>query len=85
MHINGEIIESVYFISSMLVEITADNQDKKPISRTYKKLLEFFNDKQYFNGPPENHREHIFAATNQLYTGNWKKCYELVTQMKFWK
>lgn len=56
---------------------------KKPIARNFRKLLEAY-ERQVFNGPPENPRETVMAATKELQKGNWKACTEYIMGMKFW-
>lgn len=56
---------------------------KKPISRNFRKLLEAY-DRQPFNGPPENSRETVIAATKALQKGDWRLCCSHVMAMSFW-
>ena len=77
MHINLQLLECVYMISSMLLEIPniAENQflvNKKVISRNFKKLIEMY-DAKAFQLAPENYRDNIVYAAKQLNKSNWKQ------------
>ncbi|KAG0142247.1 hypothetical protein CROQUDRAFT_662816 [Cronartium quercuum f. sp. fusiforme G11] len=96
MHINLELLESIYLVSSMLLEIpnlaqlssgiVGNNEaelKKKIISRTFRRMFDY-NEKQIFVGPPENKRDHIMQASKALQNSDWKKCYELISSIKIW-
>ncbi|KAI8876695.1 hypothetical protein K501DRAFT_337945, partial [Backusella circina FSU 941] len=65
MYINLELLECIFLVSSMLLEIPAQAQagtnNKKYISRPFRRLLDY-NERQAFAGPPENTRDHIMSA-----------------------
>jgi competence protein ComGC len=66
MHINLQLLECVYMISAMLLEIPniAENQytvNKKVISRNFKKLIETY-DAKAFQLAPENYKDQIVYA-----------------------
>jgi translation initiation factor 3 subunit C len=89
MHINVELIECVYLTSSMLIEIpglaSVVQEDRKRMkSKPFRRLLEI-NERQIFQGPPENTREHVLAASRALAAGDWKKCKDLITGIKIWE
>ncbi|KAI8808227.1 eukaryotic translation initiation factor 3 subunit 8 N-terminus-domain-containing protein [Cladochytrium replicatum] len=88
MHINLELLECVYFTCSMLLEIpnmamNAHDSRRKVISRMFRKMLEY-NERQIFNGPPENTRDHIMAASKALSQGEWQQCRDLIYVIKIW-
>ncbi|KPV77838.1 uncharacterized protein RHOBADRAFT_48045 [Rhodotorula graminis WP1] len=91
MHINLELLEVVYLVSSMLLEVPLMAQaggdreqlKKKGISRTFRRMLEYAN-RQVFTGPPENKRDHVMQATKALQQGDWQKCVDLVHGIKVW-
>lgn len=88
MHINLELLECVYLVSSMLLEIpymAANRHDsgRKVISRMFRKMLTY-NERQVFTGPPENTRDHIMGAARALSSGDWEKCRELIDAIKVW-
>ena len=91
MHINLELLECAYLVSSMLLEVPAmaqagndpEMQKKKVVSRTFRRMLDYAN-RQVFTGPPENKRDHVMQATKALQQGDWQRCVELVHSIKVW-
>ncbi|PWN54170.1 hypothetical protein IE53DRAFT_383254 [Violaceomyces palustris] len=91
MHINLELLECIYLVCSMLLEVPnmafAGNDPelrKKVISRHFRRMLDY-TDRQVFAGPPENTRDHIMQASKALQNGDWKACTELISEIKIWK
>ncbi|CCF48568.1 hypothetical protein NDA11_003271 [Ustilago hordei] len=91
MHINLELLECIYLISSMLLEVPnmalAGNDPelrKRVISRPFRRMLDY-TDRQVFSGPPENTRDHIMQACKALQNGDCKGCIELISDIKIWK
>lgn len=91
MHINLELLECVYLVSSMLLEVpnmafagSDPELRKKVISRPFRRMLDY-TDRQVFSGPPENTRDHIMQASKALQNGEWQSCIELVNEIKIWK
>ena len=90
MHINLELLECIYLVCSMLMEIpsmaqagaTPDSK-KRVISKTFRRFLEY-NERQVFIGPPENTRDHVMQASKALSQGDWKKCKALIEKIKVW-
>lgn len=89
MHINTELLEAAFLVSSMLVEIpllaSIDNEEqkRKTISKSFRRLLDFA-DRQVFTGPPESTRDHIMQASRALQDGQWEKCRDLIQSIKIW-
>ncbi|GJJ06381.1 hypothetical protein Clacol_000572 [Clathrus columnatus] len=89
MHINTELLEAAFLVSSMLVEIpllaSIDNEElkRKAISKPFRRLLDFA-DRQVFTGPPETTRDHIMQASKALQEGDWEKCRDLIQSIKIW-
>ena len=89
MHINTELLEAAFLVSSMLVEIpllaSIDNEEqkRKAISKPFRRLLDFA-DRQVFTGPPESTRDHIMQASKALQDGEWEKCRDLIQSIKIW-
>jgi translation initiation factor 3 subunit C len=89
MHINTELLEAAFLVSSMLVEIpllaSIDSEElkRKAISKPFRRLLEFA-DRQVFTGPPESTRDHIMQASKALQDGEWEKCRDLIQSIKIW-
>ncbi|KAL6305030.1 eukaryotic translation initiation factor 3 subunit 8 [Sparassis latifolia] len=89
MHINTELLEAAFLVSSMLVEIPllasidSEEQKRKAISKSFRRLLDFA-DRQIFTGPPESTRDHIMQASKALQNGEWEKCRDLIQSIKIW-
>ncbi|KAH9935443.1 eukaryotic translation initiation factor 3 subunit 8 [Fomitopsis serialis] len=89
MHINTELLEAAFLVSSMLVEIPllasidSEEQKRKAISKPFRRLLDFA-DRQIFTGPPESTRDHIMQASKALQNGEWEKCRDLIQSIKIW-
>lgn len=89
MHINTELLEAAFLVSSMLVEIPllasidSEEQKRKAISKPFRRLLDFA-DRQVFTGPPESTRDHIMQASKALQDGEWEKCRDLIQSIKIW-
>lgn len=89
MHINTELLEAAFLVSSMLVEIpllaSIENEElkRKAISKPFRRLLDFA-DRQVFTGPPESTRDHIMQASKALQDGEWEKCRDLIQSIKIW-
>lgn len=89
MHINTELLEAAFLVSSMLVEIPllasidSEEQKRKAISKPFRRLLDFA-DRQVFTGPPESTRDHIMQASKALQDGQWQSCRDLIQSIKIW-
>lgn len=91
MHINLELLECVYLVASMLLEVpnmayagSDPELRKKVISRPFRRMLDY-TDRLVFTGPPENTRDHVMQACKALQNGEWKTCIELIKSIKIWK
>lgn len=85
-HINLDLLECVYLVSSMLLEIpdVAANEfsvRKKMISRLFYNQLRK-SEEQPLVGLPETTREHVVAASKAMRVGNWKLCRNLIINPK---
>lgn len=89
LHINTELLEAAFLVSSMLVEIpllaSIDNEEakRKAVSKPFRRLLDFA-DRQVFTGPPESTRDHIMQASKALQDGQWEKARDLILSIKIW-
>lgn len=89
MYINIEMLETVYHICSMLLEIpyAAQGPDmhKRLISKPFRRQLDYFC-RQTFNGPPENARDHVMAGALAMKAGDWRQCcaHILSDKMRVW-
>ncbi|KAL3091723.1 hypothetical protein niasHT_024305 [Heterodera trifolii] len=78
MHINLELMECVYLICSMMLEIPniacyEYDVRRRLLSRSFHYQLKF-SEKAALIGPPENTREHVVAASRAMLRGEWIKC-----------
>lgn len=89
MHMNLDVLESVHLLCAMIAEVPntalygATNK-RKMISKVFRRLLEHHQGKA-FNGPPENTRECVMAATTALQEGDWLKALANIKRLKMWK
>merc|ERR1719150_3569458 len=86
MHINLELLECVYLVSAMLIEIpylSAHEYDarRRMISKSYYQQLRS-SERQALVGPPESMREHIVAASKAMRNGDWRKCRDFIINSK---
>merc|ERR1711971_1149741 len=86
MHINLELLECVYLVSAMLIEIpymAAHEFDarRRMISKSYYQQLRS-SERQALVGPPESMREHVVAASKAMRNGDWKKCRDFIINVK---
>jgi hypothetical protein len=85
MHINLELLECVYLICAMLLEVpNSFDPKRKVISKNFRKLLDQ-HERQVFSGPPENMRERVIATTKALIRGQWKIAASLLLSLDMWK
>lgn len=91
-HINLELLECVYLISAMLLEVpylAAHELDarRRMISKNFHHVLRL-SEKQAVVGPPETMREHIVAASKAMKVGDWLACKQYLInekmQQKVW-
>ncbi|XP_052861775.1 eukaryotic translation initiation factor 3 subunit C [Anopheles cruzii] len=86
MHINLELLECVYLVSAMLLEIpymAAHEFDarRRMISKTFYQQLRS-SERQSLVGPPESMREHVVAAAKAMRHGDWNACANFVVNKK---
>ncbi|MBN3274684.1 EIF3C factor, partial [Polyodon spathula] len=86
MHINLELLECVYLVSAMLLEIpymAAHEFDarRRMISKQFHHQLRV-GERQPLLGPPESMREHVVAASKAMKMGDWKTCHSYIINEK---
>lgn len=86
MHINLELLECVYLVSAMLLEIpymAAHEFDarRRMISKTFYQQLRS-SERQSLVGPPESMREHVVAAAKAMRHGDWQACSNFIVNKK---
>lgn len=98
MHLSLEVIDCIYLICSMLLEVpylayhkslalqnesTNSHMKLRPISKQFRRLLEQY-ERQPITGPPESLRDTIIAATRSLQLGKWRECRDYVFSLSIW-
>ncbi|XP_071502377.1 eukaryotic translation initiation factor 3 subunit C-like [Diadema antillarum] len=92
MHINLELLECVYLVSAMLLEIpymASHHFDirRRMISKSFHHQLRL-SERQTLIGPPESMREHVVAASRAMRYGDWRGCKQYLINekmnMKVW-
>jgi len=90
MHVNLELLETIYLTSSMLLEIpllaqlgSSAESRRRIISKQFRRLLEY-HERAIFTGPPENTRDHVLQAAKALAAGDWRKSAEFINAIKIW-
>uniref|UniRef100_A0A8C9SBT6 Eukaryotic translation initiation factor 3 subunit C n=1 Tax=Scleropages formosus TaxID=113540 RepID=A0A8C9SBT6_SCLFO len=86
MHINLELLECVYLVSAMLLEIpymAAHEFDarRRMISKQFHHQLRV-GERQPLLGPPESMREHVVAASKAMKMGDWRTCHSFIINDK---
>ncbi|KAI8494468.1 Eukaryotic translation initiation factor 3 subunit C [Branchiostoma belcheri] len=86
MHINLELLECVYLVSAMLLEIpymAAHEFDarRRMISKSFHHQLRV-SERQPLVGPPESMREHVVAASKAMKIGDWRACRDYIINEK---
>lgn len=56
---------------------------KKNVSRSFKRILEY-TERQYFQGPAEETRDHVFEAYNFLVKFDWKSASKVLSDLRVW-
>ena len=88
LHINLELLESCHLTAAMLLEMPTlaaetafmyAKHSRRVLSRGFRKLL--FN---YEHRKPENNIDKILVAAQAIGVGNWRKCSNLVVNLKCW-
>ena len=77
MSINLQTLESIHFITSMLIEIPmlSENQhsmSRQVISRQWRRLIELYDNKQAFVLAAEQSKDHIVFAARALNKSDWQ-------------
>ena len=80
MHFNLELLESIFLVCCIFIEVPKMTGSKIHQSRIYSKsftkLIDIY-EQQTFNGPAENVRETLMSATSSLVCGDWRQATEV--------
>nr|CAG4709206.1 unnamed protein product [Naegleria fowleri] len=82
-HISIDLIEGVHLMCALLLEVpnmamqSFSNVKPKVINKAFRRVLETFS-RQHYVGPPENTKEHIYAAYNALSSGEWEEAFNIL-------
>mmetsp|Transcript_30561 Transcript_30561/g.46857 ORF Transcript_30561/g.46857 Transcript_30561/m.46857 type:complete len:903 (+) Transcript_30561:26-2734(+) len=86
LHINLEILDCVYMITSMMQEIPNLSQNrftihKKVINRNFRKLIEQY-DLKGIQFVAQNSRDYIVFAARNLHLSQWQEAFDHISQIK---
>ncbi|ORZ36355.1 eukaryotic translation initiation factor 3 subunit 8 N-terminus-domain-containing protein [Catenaria anguillulae PL171] len=87
--VNLELVEAVYLTASMMLEVpymAANPHDagkRRLWAKTFRRNFEIM-DRNAFQGPPENTRDHIMACAKLMMQGEWSKAAEYLTSVRVW-
>lgn len=87
MAINLQTLESIHYITSMLIEIPmlSENQhsmSKMVVSRQYRRLIEMYDNKQAFCLNAEVSKDHIVFAARALNKSDWQEALKHIYSIK---
>ena len=81
-HINIELVDGIFLICSILIQVPLlASQKKKSSSKFLRKLL---CDSPKFEGPSGDTRDLLIKAAKFLQEGNWKECCDIVLNLSIW-
>ena len=86
MHINLELLESVHLTCSMLQEtpyMANSMRRARSSNKPFARLVDNY-ERQTFNGPPENVRDHVMAATRCMLNGEWRRAKDFILGLEVW-
>jgi len=81
--INPDLLESVHFIASLFFEIKAILTGHGEYNKSFRKQWSY-RAKREFLARPENNRDKIMEAGDNMKRGNWKECQDLLESLKCW-
>eukprot|EP01054_Gregarina_sp_Poly1_P002338 Gregarina_sp_Poly_1__2337@NODE_1624_length_3685_cov_330_950802_g1071_i0_p1_GENE_NODE_1624_length_3685_cov_330_950802_g1071_i0NODE_1624_length_3685_cov_330_950802_g1071_i0_p1_ORF_typecomplete_len944_score184_73eIF3c_N/PF05470_12/6_1e131PCI/PF01399_27/1_3e04PCI/PF01399_27/8_9e08DUF842/PF05811_13/3_5e02DUF842/PF05811_13/0_22FUSC/PF04632_12/11FUSC/PF04632_12/0_41MCU/PF04678_13/1_2e02MCU/PF04678_13/6_3_NODE_1624_length_3685_cov_330_950802_g1071_i06213452 len=86
MHINLDVVETVYNICAMLIEIptmcgSPQNYDFRSRPSRFRRALEQF---EKSSTPPESSRESVIAGAKCLLKGDWAGCKNFIFKLAIW-
>ena len=88
MHFNLELLESIFLVCCIFIEVPKMTGSKIHQSRIYSKsftkLIDIY-EQQTFNGPAENVRETLMSATSSLVCGDWRQAMKLILSLESWE
>jgi translation initiation factor 3 subunit C len=90
MHMNLDLIEASYLISTMLIEVPIVAKQRHALGENiamkyFRKVMQDFERRNVLAIPHDTVKENIASAVHKLQEGNWQQCYELIKNMSIWK
>eukprot|EP00834_Sanchytrium_tribonematis_P001999 NODE_55_length_29507_cov_0.809712.p2 type:complete len:720 gc:universal NODE_55_length_29507_cov_0.809712:23793-25952(+) len=84
LHIPDDVIESVYLLSHMILDIPLLAMTHFETPATY--FTDLYNEfiKNLVNSPPETNKDYVFLVTQKLLQGNWKDAFEIAKTLPIW-
>lgn len=84
MHLNIDVLESVHLIGAMFAEIDNIAQGKrKVISKIFRRHYDSYKN-NFFVAPPENTRDLVMDATDNLRQGYWRRALKSILALRMW-
>lgn len=85
LHINLDLLESIFLVCTMLLEVSELLNSKKATShsRYFLRIVDYYN-RQLFMGPADNARDTILAATKLLLVGDYERASQLLLDLPAW-
>lgn len=85
LHINLDLLESIFLVCTMLLEVSDLLSSKKAASRArhFSRIIDYYN-RQLFMGPPDNARDTILTATKMILVGDYEEASQLLLGLPVW-
>jgi len=86
LQVNLELIECVFLITSMMLEVVNISENKfnihkKVISRNFRKLIELY-DQKGIQFVAQSNRDYIVQASRELHLSKWEAAFKSISSIK---